>query len=234
MIFSAVALMTASASAQELKSKKGENFLPEKGDWSIGFNADGIFSYIGNAFNGTNGNVAPKLNYQELGTFVGKRFTSDKTADRFMANLGFNSVKSDKIVDSISGFTYDSAASGFDLTLGYGKEWRKGKTRLQGFYGADAMINVNSTTNKTVFGATTRTVKSGLGFGIGAQGFIGAEYFIFPKISMGAQYTYGLMLNVGGKSTISETNQDDIEGPSSTRFNLGGVGVMSINVNLHF
>jgi hypothetical protein len=223
MIFSAVAMMTASASAQELKSKKGENFLPEKGDWSIGFNADGIFSYIGNAFNGTAGNEAPTLDYQKLGTFVGKRFTSDKTADRYMANLGFNSDK-----------TGDNTASGFDLTLGYGKEWRKGKTRLQGFYGADAMINVNSSSTKTVVGATTTTVKSGLGFGVGAQGFIGAEYFIFPKISMGAQYTYGLMLGVDGKSTTSVTGSPDVEGPASTNFNLGGVGVMSINVNLHF
>ncbi|MEY4703428.1 MAG: hypothetical protein RIR96_1325, partial [Bacteroidota bacterium] len=116
----------------------------------------------------------------------------------------------------------------------YGKEWRKGKTRLQGFYGADAMINVNSSTTKTVAGATTTTVKSGLGFGVGAQGFIGAEYFIFPKISMGAQYTYGLMLGVDGKSTTSVTGQPDVEGVSSSSFNLGGVGVMSINVNLHF
>lgn len=223
LLFSAVALMTASASAQELKSKKGENFLPEKGDWSIGFNADGIFSYIGNAFNGTAGNEAPTVDYQNLGTFVGKRFTSDKTADRYMANLGINSDK-----------TGDNTASGFDLTVGYGKEWRKGKTRLQGFYGADAMINVNSSSTKTVVGTTTTTVKSGLGFGVGAQGFIGAEYFIFPKISMGAQYTYGLMLAVDGKSTTSVTGSPDVEGPSSSSFNLGGVGVMSINVNLHF
>ena len=223
LLFSAVAIMSASASAQELKSKKGENFLPEKGDWSIGFNADGIFSYIGNAFNGTSGNEAPSVDFQEVGTFVGKRFTSDKTADRYMANLGINSDKNG-----------DNTASGFDLTLGYGKEWRKGKTRLQGFYGADAMINVNSSTTKTVAGTTTTTVKSGLGFGVGAQGFIGAEYFIFPKISMGAQYTYGLMLGVDGKSTTSVTGQPDVEGVSSSSFNLGGVGVMSINVNLHF
>jgi len=223
LLFSAVAIMSASASAQELKSKKGENFLPEKGDWSIGFNADGIFSYIGNAFNGTSGNEAPSVDFQEVGTFVGKRFTSDKTADRYMANLGINSDKNG-----------DNTASGFDLTLGYGKEWRKGKTRLQGFYGADAMINVNSSTTKTVAGTTTTTVKSGLGFGVGAQGFIGAEYFIFPKISMGAQYTYGLMLGVDGKSKTSVTGQPDVEGVSSSSFNLGGVGVMSINVNLHF
>jgi hypothetical protein len=30
------------ANAQDLKSKKGENYLPQSGDWAIGFNADGI------------------------------------------------------------------------------------------------------------------------------------------------------------------------------------------------
>jgi hypothetical protein len=223
LIFSAVALMNASAEAQELKSKRGENFLPEKGDWSIGFNADGIFSYIGNAFNGTAGNDAPSLDFQQMGTFVGKRFTANNRADRYMANLG---VVSNKVGDNTE--------SGFDLTAGYGKEWRKGKTRLQGFYGADAMLNINSSTDKTVVGAVTTTVKSGLNFGVGARGFIGAEYFIFPKISMGAQYSYGLMVNVGGKSTTSVTGQPDVEGPSSTGINLGLNEGFSINVNLHF
>ena len=37
--------------AQDLKSKKGENYLPVSGDWAIGFNADGLFNYVGNAFN---------------------------------------------------------------------------------------------------------------------------------------------------------------------------------------
>jgi hypothetical protein len=223
LIFSAVALMNASAEAQELKSKRGENFLPEKGDWSIGFNADGIFSYIGNAFNGTADNDVPTVDFQQLGTFVGKRFTANNRADRYMANLG---VKSNKVGDNTE--------SGFDLTAGYGKEWRKGKTRLQGFYGADAMLNINSSTDKTVVGAVTTTVKSGLNFGVGARGFIGAEYFIFPKISMGAQYSYGLMVNVGAKSTTSVTGQPDVEGPSSTGINLGLNDGFSINVNLHF
>lgn len=223
LIFSAVALMNASAEAQELKSKKGENYLPEKGDWSIGFNADGIFSYIGNAFNGNVDNDIPSIGFQELGTFVGKRFTANNRADRYMANLG---VKSNKVGDITE--------SGFNLTAGYGKEWRKGTTRLQGFYGADAMLRVNSSTKKTVLGAVTTTEKSGLNLGVGARGFIGAEYFIFPKISMGVQYSYGLTVGIVGKSTISETGEPDIEVDGATNINLGLNDAFSINVNLHF
>jgi hypothetical protein len=224
LIFSAIALMNASAEAQELKSKKGENYLPEKGDWSIGFNADGIFSYIGNAFNGNTDNDVPSVDFQQLGTFVGKRFTANNRADRYMANLGIKSYS-----------LGDSTATGFNLTAGYGKEWRKGKTRLQGFYGADAMLNISSSSTKLVEGTITTTVSSGLNFGIGARGFIGAEYFIFPKISMGAQYSYGLMIGIVGEETVSVTGLPNTTlNPSGTSFNLGLNDAFSINVNLHF
>ena len=55
------------ANAQDLKSKKGENYLPQSGDWAIGFNADGLFEYVGNAFNNS-GNNAPSVDYQNAGT----------------------------------------------------------------------------------------------------------------------------------------------------------------------
>ena len=42
--------------------------------------------------------------------------------------------------------------------------------------------------------------KSGLGLGVGVQGFIGAEYFIFPKMSIGAQYTYRVGVDIQGNS----------------------------------
>jgi hypothetical protein len=51
---------------------------------------------------------------------------------------------------------------------------------------------------------------------------------------MGAQYSYGLMVNVGAKSTTSVTGLPDVEGPSSTGINLGLNDGFSINVNLHF
>ncbi len=35
--------------------------------------------------------------------------------------------------------------------------------------------------------------------GIGVRGFIGAEYFIFPKISMGAEYGWGIGYQMTGK-----------------------------------
>ena len=75
IILTAAAVFALSfANAQDLKSSKGENYLPEAGDWAIGFNADGLFHYVGNAFNQAGNNAAPSVDFQQAGTFVGKKF----------------------------------------------------------------------------------------------------------------------------------------------------------------
>ncbi len=242
LLFAAIAVFTFSATnAQELVSKKGENYLPEAGDWAISFNADGIFNYIGNSFNGNTGNTAPNVNYIRNNSFVGKKFTSDKNAYRVVANLGFGS-NTNTTPSGLS--TIETKNSGFDLAAGLGKEWRKGTTRLQGFYGADALVTISSNKNEvtdtdTATGTLNNSVetKSGLGLGLGVQGFIGAEYFIFPKFALGAQYTYRVgfdlqgasetTVNVGGTSTTTD-------GGKATNFGLGNVGIASVNLTLHF
>jgi hypothetical protein len=221
----ALVATTIGASAQELKSSKGENYLPEAGDWALGFNANSVFEYVGRAF--TSGNNAPTLSSQVDGSFVGKKFTSATEAYRVVANLSARS-------NTTTVGATDSTNSGFGLRAGLGKEWRKGKTRLQGFYGADASVFFNTGSTKTVTGANTKTITNGLELGLGVNGFVGAEYFIFPKMSVGAQFNYGLNLSVTGKKQTEETGQTTKEEGGSSSFGLSGVGVTSINVNLHF
>jgi hypothetical protein len=220
----ALVATTIGASAQELKSSKGENYLPEAGDWALGFNANSVFEYVGRAF--TSGNNAPTLSSQVDGSFVGKKFTSATEAYRVVANLraGTSTVT--------SGAT-ETTNSGFGLTAGLGKEWRRGKTRLQGFYGADALVFFNTGSEKAVTGANTITRTPGLQLGLGVNGFVGAEYFIFPKMSLGAQFNYGLNLSVTGKDKV-DTNGTVVESGGGSSVGLAGVGVTSINVNLHF
>lgn len=232
----------AGAQNADLKSSKGEAYLPEAGDWAISFNADGIFEYVGNAFNGTSGNNAPSVSYIRNNAFVGKKFTSDKNAYRVVANLGFGS-STDTYPNGLT--TEEFKSSGFDLAFGLGKEWRKGKTRLQGFYGADALITANSsktevTNTDTATGIFVSSVenKNGLALGLGVQGFIGAEYFIFPKFSIGAQYTYRVGFDVQGKSeTTSQFGtapSTTVDGGKGSSFGLGNVGIASMNLTLHF
>jgi len=231
----------ATSSAQSITNKKGEQYLPKAGEWAIGFNADGIFEYAGNAFNGDTHNNAPFVGYQKAGTFVGKKFITDNTAYRVVANLAVGADKNEVVA---GGNRIETKNSGFDLTAGLGKEWRRGSTRLQGFYGADALVTINSNKTETnTVDANDGTfimneeVKSGLGLGLGVQGFIGAEYFIFPKMAIGAQYTYRVGVDIAGKPETTTTvpgGSTTVKGGSSNSFGLGGVGITSINLTLHF
>ena len=227
----AVAIVSISASAQEVnfKSKRGENILPEKGDWAIGFNADGLFRVIANAFKDESDSKDMDFTSNYVGKFVGKKFCTDKKAIRYIANLAVSTAKSNTGKDS------SKTETSFELQVGLGKEWRRGKTRLQGFYGIDGLVGVHSSNTKVVNSFDVTKYKHPLGFNVSALGFIGAEFFVFPKLSFGAQYQYGVSLAVTAKdkTTYNGTNVTN-NASGSTSFSLGGVGVASMTVTAHF
>ncbi|MCC6838208.1 MAG: hypothetical protein IT234_06695 [Bacteroidia bacterium] len=247
----ALAFGVSSAFAQDLTSKKGEPILPEAGDWAISMDADPIFRFVGNAFNGSTSNAAPGAGFLNgNNTIIGKKFIDEKSAYRVLVRLGFtsqtykNNVNDDANVTApVFPATAPEVTDKFSMKntnigIGVGKEFRRGKTRLQGYYGADAMIWISMSSNKFTYGNTMSSTnaagvtttptsttwnttngsvlgegaaasrslktKSGMTFGIGVRGFIGAEYFIFPKISVGAEYGWGIGYQMTGKGK-SET-----------------------------
>lgn len=219
IILTAAAVFAFSfANAQDLTSKKGEPYLPEAGDWGISFQANNLFSYVGNAFNGAGSNgIGAVANPNSSGSFTGKKFKTANQADRYTVGfqLASNSVTTGgvKVVDT-----------DLNLEVGIGKEWRRGKTRLQGFYGYDLIAGLNLIDSKKTGSADA--VKQGVGFKVGAQGFLGAEYFIFPKMAIGASYTYGVSIDIKGSASGSTDK--------STKVGLGNVGVSAISLSLHF
>ena len=40
-------------------------------------------------------------------------------------------------------------------------------------------------------------------FTLGLQGFIGVEWFFAPKVSLGAEYTWGLAMNSNGETSVT-------------------------------
>ena len=50
-------LATATFAQDGLTSKKGEAYLPEAGDWALGFDANPFLNYAGNMFNGSLNNT---------------------------------------------------------------------------------------------------------------------------------------------------------------------------------
>ncbi len=103
-----------------------------------------------------------------------------------------------------------------NYVLGLGYEKRRGNTRLQGFYGADLLFSYQNTVTSykygnpmsqdnqmpTTFdfggnlynGGRITKVYNGEVLGLGLNAFIGVEYFVLPKISLGAELAYGLWL----------------------------------------
>ncbi len=253
----ALAFGVSGAFAQDLTSKKGEPILPEAGDWAISIGVDPIFEFVGNAFSGsTSKNAAPGVGWlNDNQTIIGKKFIDDKNAYRALVRLGFTSITQKNMVydDSQTAppvfpaqptqVEDKKSSKNTNIGIGVGKEMRRGKTRLQGFYGADAMIWISMTGSKYTYGNTmspatgagttstptttdfnspfipgvgyassgqvarTTRSKSGMTFGIGVRGFIGAEYFLFPKISIGAEYGWGIGFEMAGKGKTTTEEQ---------------------------
>lgn len=223
------------------------------------------------------GNQAPLLNFLNNNQIiVGKYFKDAKTAYRIGLRLGFGNKTDKKNVNDIIFANSGTSANQFpnspatvenkhkqsktNVGVTLGIEKRRGKTRLQGFYGVDAGIWFGSSKDKYTYGnalaatssasttvdvniadgfgddmdasvagtqyanvydATTGSaiynfptfnggtqptmaritqMKSGLTVSIGARAFIGAEYFVAPKVSIGGEFGWGLGLSFIGKS----------------------------------
>jgi hypothetical protein len=239
--------------AQDLTSKKGETYLPEADDWAISFDAVPFLNYFGQMLSNA-GATSPSLGYTNGYPWAikGKMFKDEKTAYRAGIRLGFGSTTTTGLTDDASdnlgtaaGYptvppmvedTYKAGYNGIVLTGGL--EMRRGKTRLQGYYGGELLIGMGGTKDTYTYGnaINTNTDATGVdggngtnfgsnmtsdGFGnnarrtemkssttmIGLRGFIGVEYFILPKISIGGEYGWGLGFG-STKTTDSYESRD--------------------------
>ena len=220
----ALAFGVTSAFAQDLTSKKGEPILPEAGDWAIGIDASPFLNYAGNFFGKTATNKAPRFNFLNTDSsgasimqIVGKYFVDESTAYRGGVRLGFGSTKTTTLVQQVGqsdpNVTVENTVknSGNGIYLSAGLEKRKGKTRLQGYYGGELGIglsgskttntygNALTSTNQNGGAPRTLSVKQGSTFMLGIRGFIGVEYFVLPKISLGGEFGWGLGLSSTGQ-----------------------------------
>lgn len=278
-------LMSAACTAgfsQNLVSKKGEPFLPEKGDWSIGIDASPFLEYAGNMFSSA-GNSAPTFNNYGLNqTIVGKYFATPKLAYRGIVRIGLRNQNFTRQVaqplatppagSTAAPFVDDKAkrSSNF-IGLGAGIEQRKGKTRLQGFYGADVFVWTTKERAKYTYGNSLTQgvavpnigignsasfagdvvingssfnnfrgdgtinnvigrvldVETGRTIGVGLRGFIGAEYFLFPKISIGGEFGLGVGYQNTGKGEVTVESEQAVSGTETRLSTTTNFGVKS-------
>jgi hypothetical protein len=249
--------------AEPLVGKKGQPILPEKGDIGLGVNMIPFFNWFGNAFNANSNNMYAGSNkfFSIFGNSVimGKYMLSEKSAVRLSFGFNVGSIHESMYVqddasNNVLDMVLDSRKQDYgDYTLALGYEMRRGKGRIQGYFGADIIIQVrqasgfaytygnqfadanivptshnwgnNINVNKrTLFDGSNTT------FGMGLRGFIGVEYFVAPKFSIGCEFGWGFMVN-GTFETVksdefyeastSTTMIDDTKTAGSVRFNAG-------------
>ncbi|MEQ8624142.1 MAG: hypothetical protein RJQ00_04785 [Vicingaceae bacterium] len=234
-------IFKSSGEENELLSKNGHQVLPKKGDWALGINASSLLQYFGNLANNETFNSSPRFNQIDknlpTATVWGKYFIADDLAwrggldifadadrDRFRINDD-NSLNPDDALFDVR----DINRYGFTASAGIEK--RKGKSRVQGVYGADVYFHytTNNTTtieygneitqsnqnpSSTNFGNPTgiptpalgyRLIEADFGndFEVGLRGFIGVEYFFAPKISIGGEFYWGLSYVTTGESSVT-------------------------------
>jgi hypothetical protein len=263
LFVAALAFGATTAFAQDLTSKKGEPILPEAGDFAIGVDATPMIYYFGNMMNGNTDNDAFGWNYTNGANMItGKYFVSETMAYRGMLRIGFGSnTWTNPVVDDAStstpvGMTEDKLKASWNyIGIGGGLEWRRGKGRLQGYWGGmlmfsmsggkdsytygNAFTNTNTAPTTTIdfnTGATanvaTRTTENKWGSTMmfGLRGFAGAEFFILPKISIGGEFGWGLGFSSTKAGTMT-TESWNGTGTTSTTTDTGSTSSFAIDTD---
>jgi hypothetical protein len=226
---------------QQITNKNGINVLPEAGSYAIGFDALPFLRYAGNMFNGNTNNNNPAAGFANQGgsgiggTLYGKYFLSESNAIRARFSINQSTVQDVNrvILDGQSvpqnniEVEDEFINSSFNVQLGGGMEWRRGKGRLMGVYGAEALVGLSTSSESYTYGnaitagnqAPTTTTNFATGnsapissriisrtnpnsFNLTALGFAGVEYFFAPQISIGAEFTLGLRYTGTNRSDV--------------------------------
>ncbi len=117
-------------------------------------------------------------------TVTMRKFESATKAVRWSASL------------DVSGSDVEDSDAVWNLGLGYGVENHfAGAERLSTFWGYQGNINVGSGEAST--DADGNAVDAETSFGIGAGVFLGADYYIMPKVYVGVEMGYGLAITSG-------------------------------------
>jgi hypothetical protein len=236
-------------SSQDLKSKSGFAVLPEAGDWSIGFDALPVINYFGNVFHSPSGSMGA---YSPAGypmTIVGKWVKDDGMAWRGKLRIGFGSNSQDSIFNDPHStanppatYTNSYKNGHTNITLGFGMQKYMGAGRVQGYYGAEAWFGMASTSTTNTLGTTADSLtvagpfvtssSSGTTIMFGVRGFVGVEFFFAPKMSIGAEYGWGLGLSSTGSGSVTYEQWDFINhNLRTTTAKTGGSSAFGIDVD---
>lgn len=233
--------------SSENLSKNGHQITPLSGDIGLGFNGNIALDYVGNAFNGTNGNNASSDFVQSVDQAIFLKYLKDD-ATAYRVKFGINQsaisrsnfVQQDQQADQDVVVEDKVHQENSSWTIGVGLEKRRGNHRIQGIYGAELVINrlvqnniynygnamtatnidptstqwagtsasaVNNNPVRTIADYGDRT------FSFTVQAFIGVEYFVAPRLSIGGEFSFGPTMSwiKEGEQHTEEFNGVEVE-----------------------
>ena len=209
----------ASAQTKELTNKNGVAILPGEADWGIGFNAVPFLGLLKSNTNAPSADWAHPNLAITAKNFVNANLAYRVT---FRLGLGgyqlnnlvdTNTVQYDDPKYLIDNMNYNY----HNIQFGGGIERRRGNGRVQGIYGFEVLFsltgesydyaygdafdsthtaqwtsNFNTGATTTSNGPRNTNINLGNTFGMSTRGFVGVEYFLFPMVSLSAEYGWGL------------------------------------------
>ncbi len=221
-------------------NKRGISLLPQAGDFAIGIEATPFLEYVGNFFNQSGTNKAPLFEGRDF-TIYGKYFMEDNRAIRARLTLNIGSTADKGVVrndEEVANNPLNADATVIDVAkynstdvmLSAGYEFRRGRGRVQGFYGGEVLLGYGSGKNKYEYanpmtavnqiptsynfdgnwnsttGTRTTEKKYGNTFAGGIGAFVGVEYFFAPQISIGGEFNIGFLYSSTSQTeTTTET-----------------------------
>lgn len=208
-----------------------ENLKFDHGDWGVGFNITGLIENIN--LNAVNADALPAIQV--------RKFIDDRWALRFELGISTQSY-SRTLVDSVDNFrrTYDSTFSQTRFYFAPSVEYHfEGAKRLDPYVGAGLAFTLTgrdsrnaSTDLQDTIGTANVTRNYDLpgAFQFGADFMLGFNYFIAPKLALGAEYRLGFTHLTGGGDFDIVTINSPVTGASSTSRRTGSDRTVNNNL----
>lgn len=223
--------------------EQNDNLKFDAKDWGVGFNVTGLIENI---------NLSP-VNSDAVPALQLRKFVDDRWAVRL--ELGIRTRSFDRTqVDSVDSFmrTYDSTFSQNSFYFAPSVEYHfEGTHRLDPYIGAGMALtfttrdsrNASTDLQDTIGTANvTRNYDLPGSFTFGANVMLGFNYFIAPKLALGAEYRLGFMRQRSGGDFNIVTINSPVTGASSTSRRTGSERTVnndflthqSINISLSY
>jgi len=165
IVFACAASFVNAQDSIIMTSKRGVPILPDSGEWGLGFDATSLIRTAGNLFHSIDSSQSEGTNFTNDSpslTIYGKKCVSADKFYRAKLRLGFGSnninyeVADKPTADDTIQFNETYGAderkySHLDINLSFGIERRRGKGRVQGYYGGEAYIGFGNSTVTNTF-----------------------------------------------------------------------------------